>query len=434
MARTVGVELSPGRCVLVELTGRGDTVRLSRFVSIEAGSDEPERLAGELRRVRREWGLPRRVRAVVWSGASLVPTLDGDYQDRAEALRLAGFALETATSPAEALATLNATLGRDTTRAPATYLAVNSDGAALSVVRNGDLLIGHEFDWSTLDDPRDPDRRALGRRLGAAVKHVLREAGAASGPLDPITVCGSLPQLRSLTLPLGEALGRLIEILDTIEGVDTAGMEIPIIELQKDLAGLRLAWAVAAGPVSHAPPSAGPPAWRRPVAAAGVLVMALAATVFACWPRERTPTMIRQSDSAPAPPSVARTFEPVSPEVTPAPPAVTVPPAPAPPVALAPRSPEAARSQPVAPATAARRVTPAPRTPRAGSPAWKLQSILISNGRRLAIIDGRIVGPGDRVGRDVVIDIGEREVTFADATGREGRVQLWAEKPGVVVR
>jgi hypothetical protein len=63
-----------------------------------------------------------------------------------------------------------------------------------------------------------------------------------------------------------------------------------------------------------------------------------------------------------------------------------------------------------------------------------VRSILISDDRRLAIIDGRIIGPGDRIGQDTVIEIGEREVRFTDAQGRQVRVQLWEGRLGVIVR
>ena len=429
MARSLGVELSPSRCALVELTRRGDRVRLKRFALIDAGSDEPERLAGELRRVRRERGLPKRARAVVWSASSLVPTMAGDYHDRVEALRAAGFSLDAAASPPETLSILDATLKRDTL-GPAAYVVVNSDGAALAVVRSGELLIGHEFDWSALEDPRKPDRRALGRRIGAAVQRVLLDAGAGGPEIDRITLCGSLPQLRALSLPLSEALGRPVETLDTIEGVDTAGLDVPILELQKDLAGLRLAWAMASGPVSRAPGRRGAVAWLRPIAAAGFLAAAVAATVFACWPRdERTLIVSRQPLPSSAPVSAVKTTGPPQP--------VVPPPAPVPPAGGAVRAAETADQQPqlTRPVTtqprAARLVTP---TARAGPPRWMLRSILVSSDRRLAIIDGRIVGPGDRVGGDIVTEIGEREVVFADAAGREGRMQLWAATPGFFVR
>jgi len=155
----------------------------------------------------------------------------------------------------------------------------------------------------------------------------------------------------------------------------------------------------------------------------------VAATVLACWPRdERTQSVTRQS----LPPTPISTVDATRP------PTPVVPqPAPAPPADDAAREVEASRQQlqptpPVeAPPEAARRVTP---TPQASPPRWKLRSILISNDRRLAMIDGRIVGPGDRIGRDLVMEIGERDVVFADAAGREGRVHLWAATPGVFIR
>jgi hypothetical protein len=59
---------------------------------------------------------------------------------------------------------------------------------------------------------------------------------------------------------------------------------------------------------------------------------------------------------------------------------------------------------------------------------------LVSGDRRLAIVDGRIVGPGDRAGRDLVVEVGERDVLFADVDGGLRRVPFRAVAPGVLLR
>lgn len=63
-----------------------------------------------------------------------------------------------------------------------------------------------------------------------------------------------------------------------------------------------------------------------------------------------------------------------------------------------------------------------PATPREAEPV--VTSILFSSGRRVAIVDGRIVRPGDRVRTGVVRDIEADALVIVDARGRERRVVI----------
>ncbi len=63
---------------------------------------------------------------------------------------------------------------------------------------------------------------------------------------------------------------------------------------------------------------------------------------------------------------------------------------------------------------------PAARRSEAG-PRWRLQSTLVADDRRLAIINGRTVGPGDRVDGATVKDVRQGGVTL-DVEGR--RIEL----------
>lgn len=426
MAKTLGVELSPTRCTLVLLARRADTLRVKTLSSLEIGSDEPERLAGELRRLRTELGLPRRARVAVWAAADLVPTPDGDYRDRVEALHLAGVSVESAVSPPEALAAVAASLGPPTTAAIA-YLAVNPDGAALAVVRDGELLLGQELESGPIEDPRTRDRRALARRLGAHITRALRDASAGL-EVERLVLCGALPNLRSLTLPLTEVLARPVETLDTLEGIDTGGLTMPILDFQKQVAGLRLAWAMAAdervSDRSHRRPAR---SWIRPAATASLLTAAAAALIVAWWPEQEQP--VREGPAGAiavqttATGSQALATGPQSPfpglieSGSPPPSAQTSPPA-------------SGASPDTPPATARSLVSVRPR----GAPTWRVRSILLAPERRLALVDGRIVGPGDRVGGVTVVDITEEAVVFTDAQGRRQRMELPRAAPGVVVR
>jgi MSHA biogenesis protein MshK len=62
-----------------------------------------------------------------------------------------------------------------------------------------------------------------------------------------------------------------------------------------------------------------------------------------------------------------------------------------------------------------------PLEPRASgpAPATRLQSILVSSGRSIAVIDGRPVGVGERIGDATVVSIEPQEVTLQRGAARE---------------
>lgn len=72
-----------------------------------------------------------------------------------------------------------------------------------------------------------------------------------------------------------------------------------------------------------------------------------------------------------------------------------------------------------------RRVTAA-MLPQSAPPAPVVRSILFSADRRLAIVDGRIVGVGDAVGRYTVSAIEQGTVEFTTAAGERFRVSVHA--------
>ena len=60
----------------------------------------------------------------------------------------------------------------------------------------------------------------------------------------------------------------------------------------------------------------------------------------------------------------------------------------------------------------------------AAEPAPVVRSILFSPGRRLALVDGRIVGVGDKVGSYEVVDIDRTGVVVKTASGERQRLEV----------
>ena len=63
-------------------------------------------------------------------------------------------------------------------------------------------------------------------------------------------------------------------------------------------------------------------------------------------------------------------------------------------------------------------------------PLPKVDSILIDQDRRLALIDGAIVGVGEAVGSRVVVQIDRNAVVLREPSGRIVRVRLRAPMGG----
>ena len=71
---------------------------------------------------------------------------------------------------------------------------------------------------------------------------------------------------------------------------------------------------------------------------------------------------------------------------------------------------------------------------RAGGPDPVVTSILFSEGRRIARADGRIVGPGDRLGTGVVQSIEPGAVVIVEPDGRTRRFEIVRPVVGNVTR
>jgi hypothetical protein len=486
MASTTGIELGPDSCVLVAVRPRRARLSEVSALQIIERAEWPlhDAAIGDLlRRVRQAGKFPKKARIVAWT----LP--DGATpDDPAAAAMLApviasGFRVDALLPPAEALRLIAVTHPRADAEASAAWVAVNVQGAAIAIVRGGELLFSRTFGWSY--DPEVMGTRAqllqrysLVAHLGPEIRRGIAAVRAASGAtVTTVITCGDLPELRSLTMPLIEELDLEVETLDSTEGLRAVG-KARLERFAESAPAIRLACAAALSPGTPARGVAR--GWVR--AAAGfVLFAALGWGALAYWTHGtgETPQSSRGGSVAPAA-SPARSPA-ASPARSPAvPPTLDRQPPPsgdsraasasAPESAAAPvgpsdrpssspfeqsaadhgtgttgRSPAPAAS-PVArdkdkdvvapprkvpepghpPARAPGRPGPAARAAAKrlaplDEPLPRVDSILVDQDRRLAIIDGLVVKVGDSVG--------SREVTGIEPDGIALR-----ERSGIVVR
>jgi hypothetical protein len=309
--------------------------------------------------------------------------------------REAGFKIGTVISPEQALGMLAAEWPRPQTDSATAWLALARHGAALVIVHHGDVLYSRRIHWR-YKTPTRPNEQLLQRytlvaHLAPELQHgmaVVRERYGAE--VDGAVTCGNLPDLRSLTMPLIEELNLEVEPLDTLDGLELS----PAAMAQRAVdyaSALRLASAVTALPPVHPPQRA---RWWVGAAAALVAIAGVAGWWFATQVSD-VPAPARRAVASVPPPSPAPTAG--SPGSEP------------PVVPLIPRSQPAARS-----AAPAQRPEPLP----------AVSSILIAPNRRLAILDGNIVGEGDSVGNRLIVRIDRDGVVLREPAGQEVRVGI----------
>jgi hypothetical protein len=279
------------------------------------------------------------------------------------------------------------------------YVALDATVTCVALVRDGSLLIAREMPWgyeggfATPAVPHDPEvfarREDLATRLLDDLADFLTTVGAESDAVAQISICGGLPDLRTMTVPLMERLDIEVEALDSLFGIDVDQIPEPAVEFRERAAELRLAWAAAAdwrGPINLMRYRRRRN--RRVVVARAAVVAGVAAGLGSGWAIQQsqwwqstarepmiarrtppaivppTPTAPARENAAPRPqaPAVAASQPPVTSPTAPtaAPPVTrspsTAPPSPAATASRAPASPPAGTRTPLA-------VPPVARTP-----------------------------------------------------------------------
>lgn len=477
MASMTGIELGTDSCVLVRTRPVGAGTEVSALHPVYA-ADWPSHdvsLAALLRRVRREKHLPRRARVVAWHLPESAPVSDPATRAALRPLTAAGFRIDAVVSPPQALALLAASRPRRGD-ATAAWIALNRHGAAIAIVRGSELLFSRVFDWSYKGTASSANAQLLERyslvaHLAPELRRGIDTVRASHGAeVESAITCGDLPDLRSLTMPLIEELNLDVETLDSIDGLilTAAARSQRAAELAP---ALRLACAAAAGAV---PERRHVTAWLK-AAAAVIAIAGVVAWAYLRWPASAPP--VRATHQAPVQTRAEQRPRPANPVPAgsrlAAPPAGAAPqqsppaqptsgaPAPTPPYrgtsavkTASPQpgrervpaaQPQAAPKQPVAaptpskprgqppppakadeiPADTTHAQAPPPQRPKPlNAPVPGVSSILISSDRRLAVIDGRIVGVGEQVGPRVVARIEPSFVVLREPSGFELRVPL----------
>jgi len=429
MAGVTGIELGPDYCVLVRggQPGSHRTVSAASAIMPSAWPDDPQALVERLREVRWRDDLSSRARVVAWGGeATLAPLTE------------AGFEIVSVLSPAQALARV--ARARQVGAAAGTAVAalsLNRHGAAIAIVAGTEVICSRVFEWS-LGTPFSGahsellDRYLLVSQIAPQLQHVIDLVRPVYGAtVSSVVACGNLPNLRSLAMLLIEEMDIEVETLDSAELLDPS---LAPSTLGDTVASLQLAAAVASSGQNGVPvhvvsevttastaSEEQSPKRVRPGTHSGTLttLAALAALVFCtAW------SLMQVSGSSPALPLFPNGIEPV--------------------VAAGVGRPEPAlraeatmgRVDSVEPGSTPRPIPESPhlaalpKRSTAGEPQLPtVDGIMIAGTRRLAIVGGIVVAPGDPVGFRAVARIERDGVVLREPSGKEVYVAIRTRKP-----
>lgn len=175
---------------------------------------------------------------------SLVAVSTGEVRKRIQPVVDAGFVVEGVLTPALAL-TAVARAQRDTAPGSAgAYVALTARATCVAIVRDGLLLFARELPWGF---EAEPAVEAVSARLASELRRsVLFFKQTFRASVDGVVLCGEMPNLRSLSAPLGEAVSLPVQAADSLTGLDAASIPEPAVQFRAEVAGLRLAIATGA--------------------------------------------------------------------------------------------------------------------------------------------------------------------------------------------
>ena len=388
-----------------------------------------------------------------------------EIRTRLRPIVAAGFVVDGVTTPCGALWS-QARLRRPTSAGDVhAFVTLGAHTSALAIFANGFFLYGRDLNWGyggigMPDGGRPPvDRDELADRLALELRRSFLYVKQYWEPdVTQLLLCGDMPEIRSLTAPLIDRLNLEVETLDTLDGIDPMRLPEPADRFSEQVAAFRLASAIAVEPLPvNLLASTDQNGYVNRTNRRLVAVGSAAAVVFAALAYTRIGV---DSDYGRGEGQIAAVQrEQVRPQ--PAPNVVASPPgAPAAAAATSPASPAAATpparpARPRAPAAAIERrpatsveqrpatsssTRPAPTRslpaevhvpPAEARPDPVVKSILYSASRQVALIDGRIVEPGDRVGLMFVSAIERDGVILTTPAGLRKRIGL--DRPAVKI-
>jgi hypothetical protein len=419
MARATGIELCPDSCLLAGIRplrgGDAEVFALRRLEGLSAPTQD-QLIVQSLQTIRQTDRLPPRAFVVAWK-------FDRSSADQSDSPRVltsvqaSGFQVASVLAPSEALLRLAIARQRTSPTIAVAWLALNQCGAAIAIVRGTDLLFERTIRWIYKPDLKTGKAQALQRYL--LVAHLATELGhgidvvrAEHGlPVDLAVACGDLPELRSLTMPLIEELDIEVETLDSMDGLRLA-RGATVDEFAESSPALRLAIAATLRSVEESRRDSIVPALLR--AAAVITLVAIAWVGYSYWHRSRSSegSQIAAQESAPLPIATQGRREPNR--------AITAEP-----------SASNERREKSQPASTDRRTVAAPPAPQQPptapllrEPLPRIDTVLIDQDRRLALVDGGVIAVGDAIGSRVVVGIERESVLLREPSGRTVRVRV----------
>jgi hypothetical protein len=432
MASATGIEVCSDSCLLAGIRplGGGDA-EIFAFRSLE-GPYWPTRAEGivqSLRVIRQESRLPKRAVVVAWEfddgrtrGAD-PGNVGSDSSDSPRhplrpdvlnSIEAAGFQVDSLLTPPEALLRLAIIRGR-TVDTPVVWLVLNKCGASIAIVRGRDLLFSRSFPWTYRDGLKAGRAQALQRyslvaHLAPEITHGVEVVRAEHGlSVGLIVTCGDLPDLRSLTMPLIEELDLEVETLDSTDGLRFTGALTDDAPAETAPA-LRLttAAAIASTEESLLPSLVS-------VRAASVAVIALLLLVGPYL------YFSNRADRSPASPGTVRdsTPQPIATQGRREPNRATTPES-SPPDAPSQQSESSPTDKPTGIAPPAQQPPPPPLR----EPLPRIDTVLIDQDRRLALVDGGVVAVGDAIGSRVVVGIERDAIVLREPSGRTVKVRV----------
>lgn len=416
MSSVTGIELGPSSCVLVGVrpSGRGAGVSAVHTIPSDQ-SPTGAALASAVHAARGRFRFPRTAHVVAWGLET--PSVPDAQQARflLKPLVAAGFRVDAVLTPAEALAKLAASRPSDHAAAVA-WTSINVHGAAIAIIRGGEILYSHTLTWRYDPHPATVREQLLQRYLQVAhiapyVQHGIGIARTRHGVrVQTLVTCGNLPDLRSLTLPLIDELKIEVETLDATDGLLAKGA-VAQEQLAESAPAIRLATAAAAAlmPRRRLP-------WYPAAIAAGLFLgLAMLWAALLLRPHPPKPRVDSRVVEQPA----VREVTPLPPRDLPAPAGSTGSTGPALHTSSLGSPTQPTLSDPLGVAPPVRRQYLPPVPP--------LTSVLIDGGRRLAMFGGEIVAVGDRLGPRVVVSIDSNAVVLQEPSGTRITVLL---RPG----
>jgi hypothetical protein len=412
MAR-LGIDLSGDFIAMADVRQAGTRLQLRGYALLNPIPDRTL-LMEALRRAREEHRFPLTAEVVAWAG-----------EPRVSAVRAAGYGIERVILPGEALARvarLRHGLDAQPTGEAFALVSLDPTSGTMAIVRDSTVLYEAPLTWSSnaAPGPSDAKGAVLLRRYAFLfeITELLHAAFTAAREshhvrVSKILMCGCLPDLRSLTVPLAEEFAVDVEPLDSTGALDLRRVKGHSRE-EAEAAIPALQLAIVASRRWHRSHS---PVKRMLRIAVPLGVAAAAYGIYAGGsPGSRNPGTPGAADSSRSP-------RPTAPPVPSAPVGSVLgglpgAPPPPPPPRQASRPPGPAQSE--APSGAPSAVAPV---------SLSLTSILYSPDRQLAIIEGQVLGVGDTVAGMKIVEIRPDAVILRDRAGRLRRVALARPRP-----